>query len=347
MQVALIREHGGPDVIRLEERSIPEPGPGEVLVRVLAVSINHLDLWVRQGMPGMHIPFPRILGCDGTGEVVSLGEGTELASPLKVGDIVVIEPGYSSGLSAMDKAGLDHLSSDYEIRGEHSDGIDAEFVVIEARFLMLLPAGIDPIHAAAMPLAFVTAWGMLVTRVNVQPQETVLVLGGTSGVGSAAIQIAKYIGARVFATAGTEEKCQLSRDLGADEAILHNEAGWSRRVRELTDGRGADVVVEHVGPATWSDSMRALARNGRLVTCGGTTGPEVRLLLPHLFIKNISVLGSTMGPRDAFPAIFEAAASGALRPVVDRVLPMSEIVSAHTALENREVLGKIVLIPGK
>jgi NADPH:quinone reductase-like Zn-dependent oxidoreductase len=347
MQVALIHEHGGPEVIRIEDRPVPEPGPGEVLVRVLAVSINHLDMWVRRGMPGMAIPFPRILGCDGTGEIVAFGEGTELASDLSIGEVVVIEPGYSSGLSDMDKAGLDHLSDDYKIRGEHSNGLDAEFIAIEARFLMPLPAGIDPVQAAAMPLAFVTAWGMLVTRVNLQPEETVLVLGGTSGVGSAAIQIAKYIGATVVATAGTPEKQQLCRDLGADEAISHNEPGWSKLVREFTDGKGANVVVEHVGPATWKDSMRALARNGRLVTCGGTTGPEVSVLLPHLFIKNISVLGSTMGPRDAFPAIFDAAASGALKPVVDRVLPMTEIVSAHIALENREVLGKIVLIPGK
>ena len=347
MQVALIREHGDPSVIQIEQRAVPDPGPGEVLVRVLAVSINHLDLWVRRGMPGMPIPFPRILGCDGTGEIVAFGEGTDAANDLKVGDTVVIEPGYSSGNSAMDLAGLDHLSDDYGVRGEHCDGLDAEFVTIEARFLTALPAAIDPIQAAAMPLAFVTAWGMLVTRVNLQPEEIVLVLGGTSGVGSAAIQIAKYLGARVIATAGTEAKRDLAGLLGADDVIDHSTPGWSKRVRELTDGRGADVVVEHVGPATWNDSTRSLARNGRLVTCGGTTGAEVSIQLPHLFIKNISILGSTMGPRNAYSAIFEAAATGAFKPVVDRVLPMSEIASAHAALENREVLGKIVLIPGQ
>jgi NADPH:quinone reductase-like Zn-dependent oxidoreductase len=347
MQVALIREHGGPEVIRIADLPTPKPGPGEVLVHVLATSINHLDIWVRRGMPGMPIPFPRVLGCDGTGEVVGFGEGTEEATQLEIGDKVVIEPGFSSGDSDMDKAGLDHLSDDYAIRGEHCDGLDAEFVVIEARFLLPLPAGLDPVQAAAMPLAFLTAWGMLVTRVNLQPEETVLVLGGTSGVGSAAIQIAKYIGATVIATAGTPEKRALCIELGAEEAIDHGQPGWSKRVRELTDRRGVDVVVEHVGPATWKDSMRALARNGRLVTCGGTTGPEVSLMLPHLFIKNISVLGSTMGPRNCFPAIFEAAAAGSLKPVVDRVLPMTEIAAAHAALENREVLGKIVLIPGK
>ncbi|MFT4711140.1 MAG: NADPH:quinone reductase-like Zn-dependent oxidoreductase [Bacteroidia bacterium] len=347
MQVALIREHGDPSVIQIEQRPVPEPGPGEVLVRVLAVSINHLDLWVRRGMPGMPIPFPRILGCDGTGEVVAFGEGTDAATDLQVGDTVVIEPGYSSGESDMDRAGLDHLSADYGVRGEHCDGLNTEFIAIEARFLTSLPDGLDPIQAAAMPLAFVTAWGMLVTRVNLQPGETVLVLGGTSGVGSAAIQIAKYLGATVIATAGSEAKRDLSGLLGADDVIDHSTPGWSKRVRELTDGRGVDVVVEHVGPATWKDSTRSLARNGRLVTCGGTTGAEVSIQLPHLFIKNISILGSTMGPRNAYSAIFEAAATGALKPVVDRVLPMSEIASAHAALENREVLGKIVLIPGQ
>jgi NADPH:quinone reductase-like Zn-dependent oxidoreductase len=347
MQVALIREHGGPEVIRIEGREIPEPGPGEVLVRVLAVSVNHLDMWVRRGMPGMPIPFPRILGCDGTGEIVGFGPGTEEASGLAEGDVVVIEPGYSSGTSHWDEAGLDHLSDDYSIRGEHCDGLNSEYIVIESRFLLPLPAGVDPIEAAAMPLAFVTAWGMLITRVNLQPEETVLVLGGASGVGSAAIQLAKYIGATVIATAGSEAKRELSQSLGADQVVDHSEPGWGRKVREMTEGRGVDVVVEHVGPATWADSMRSLARNGRLVTCGGTTGPEVQVLLPHLFIKNISVLGSTMGPRAAFPAIFEAAAAGTLRPVIDRVLPMSEIQAAHHALEVREVLGKVVLLPGQ
>lgn len=345
MQVALIQEHGGPEVLELQERDVPVPEAHEVLVRVLAVSVNHLDLWVRRGMPGMPVPFPRVLGCDGTGEVVAFGADAADCG-LTVGQKVVIEPGFSSGKGSWDAAGLDHLSDDYGIRGEHSDGIDAEFVVIDPRFLTPLPATLDPVQAAAMPLAFLTAWGMLVTRVDLEKGEQVLVLGGTSGVGSAAIQLAKVIGARVIATAGTDAKRALCLELGADEVVDHHAPGWGKEVKRLTDGRGVDVVVEHVGPATWAESMRAMARNGRLVTCGGTTGPKVEVNLPHLFIKNLSLLGSTMGPREAFADIFQLAAEGALRPVVDRVLPLSDIRAAHAALEAGEVLGKIVLIPG-
>ena len=345
MQVALIHQHGGPEVLRLEDHETPTPEAHEVLVRVLAVSVNHLDLWVRRGMPGLPVDFPRILGCDGTGEIVALGEDVADCG-LVVGQKVIIEPGYSSGKSSWDRAGLDHLSDDYEIRGEHSDGLDAEFVTIEPRLLTPLPDGLDPVQMAAMPLTFLTAWGMLITRVDIEEDEDVLIIGGTSGVGSAGIQIAKARGARVIATAGSEAKRALCAELGADVVIDHHQPNWSKQVKAETDGRGVDVVMEHVGPATWTESMRALARNGRLVTCGGTTGPKVELNLPHLFIKNLSVLGSTMGPRSAFAEIVQLAAEGIFRPVVDRVLPLSEIQAAHTALEAGEVLGKIVLIPG-
>jgi NADPH2:quinone reductase len=185
-----------------------------------------------------------------------------------------------------------------------------------------------------------------VTRANVQSGESVLVIGGASGVGSAAIQIARDRGARVFATAGSEAKLRLARELGADEVIDHTQADWGQVVRKLTAGRGVDVVIEHVGPATWDTSMRVLARNGRLVTCGGTTGPKVSITLPHLFIKNQAVLGSTMGPRNSFPTILDRIAQGIYSPVIDRLMPMSKVAEAHELLENRRVSGKIVLIPG-
>jgi NADPH:quinone reductase-like Zn-dependent oxidoreductase len=348
MQAVRIHQHGDPSVLRVEDIQKPTPGPGQALVRVLGVSLNHLDLWVRRGMPGFSVPFPRILGCDGTGEIVALGSGV---SGLRVGDRVVIEPGYSSGDSPEDRAGNDHLASDYSIRGEHSDGLDCEFAAIEARYLLPLPRGLDPVQAAAVPLVFVTAWGLLVSRAQVRAGETVLVLGGASGVGSAAIQIARSRGARVFATAGSEEKQRLCRELGAEAALDHRSdsgdpGGWGKEFKKLTGGKGADVVVEHVGPATWKTSMAVLARNGRLVTCGGTTGPMVEIALPHLFIKNQAVLGSTMGPRSAFPEIFAALAAGTFRPVVDRVLPLSKAREAHELLESRKVVGKIVLVPG-
>jgi NADPH:quinone reductase-like Zn-dependent oxidoreductase len=344
VQAARIHSHGGPEVLRVEQVPDPEPGPGEVLVRVLAVSLNHLDLWVRRGMPGVTIPFPRVLGCDGTGEVVALGEGVD---GLRVGQRVVIEPGFSSGTSRHDQEGNDHLSDDYGIRGEHCDGLDRERVALPARFVFPLPEGLDPVEAASAPLTFLTAWAMVYQRAKVAAGETVLVLGGASGVGSAAIQMCRDLGARVLTTGSTEAKRALARELGAEAALDVGDEGWDKEIKRLTDGRGVDVVVEHVGPATWDRSMRALARNGRLVTCGGTTGAKVSLLLPHLFIKNLSVLGSTMGPRTALPQIMRRLAEGRWRTAVDRVLPLSAVREAHAALEAREVAGKIVLVPGE
>jgi NADPH:quinone reductase-like Zn-dependent oxidoreductase len=193
---------------------------------------------------------------------------------------------------------------------------------------------------------FLTAWGLLVSRANVQAGESVLVLAGSSGVGSAAIQIARERGARVLATAGSEAKRALCRELGAEAALDHSQGDWSKEVKRLTGGRGVDVVVEHVGAATWAGSLRSLARNGRLVTCGATTGTQVELQLPHLFIKNLAVMGSTMGPRSALPVIYERIAAGKYRPVVDRVLPLSQVAAAHAAIGRREVVGKVVLVPG-
>ncbi len=344
MQAVRIHAHGGPEVLRVEDVPVPKPAPGQALVKVLGVSLNHLDLWVRRGMPGFPVAFPRILGCDGTGEVVALGAGV---TNLRLADKVVIEPGYSSGGSPEDRAGNDHLAPDYSIRGEHCDGIACEYAAVEARYLLPLPGGLDPVQAAAAPLVFITAWGLVVTRARVQAGESVLVLGGASGVGSAAIQIARQRGARVFATAGSADKQRLCRELGAEAVLDHRQAGWGKELKALTGGQGCEVVVEHVGPATWKTSMAVLARNGRLVTCGGTTGAVVELALPHLFIKNQAVLGSTMGPRSAYPEIFARLAEGVFRPVVDAVLPLSKVREAHERLEGRAVVGKLVLVPGR
>lgn len=343
MQVVQISQHGGPEVLELHDVAAPVLHPDEVLVRVLGVSVNHLDLWVRRGMPGMPIPLPHIPGSDGTGEIVEVGERV---TGLEVGQRVLILPGVSSGTSEYDLRGDDHLSSDYGVRGEHCEGLDRELVALEPRYVLPLPEGLDPIQAAAAPLVFLTAWGMLVSRAELRAGETVLVLGGSSGVGSAAIQIAKDLGARVLTTAGDERKRAFASSMGADEVLDHRDPDWPREVKRLTEGRGVDVVVEHIGPATWQGSMRSLARLGRLVTCGGTTGPEVPVLLPHLFMKNLSILGSTMGPRSAFPTILDKLATGAYRPALDSVLPLSQVVEAHRRLEAGEVLGKIVLTPG-
>ncbi|MEC7232941.1 MAG: zinc-binding dehydrogenase [Planctomycetota bacterium] len=340
MRAVHLVEHGGPEALRLVDVPVPEPGPGEVRVKVAAVSLNHLDVWVRRGMPGVAIPMPHVPGCDGTGVVDALGPGVDSMS---VGQNVVLEPGYTDADGPEVEAGLDHLAPDYRIRGEHGAGFAAEFVCLPARYLTPLPEGVDIVRAAAVPLVFLTAWGMLHTRADLKSGETVLILGAASGVGSAGIQIAKAAGARVIATAGSEEKRALGAALGADEVLDHRDPEWPKRVKALTEGRGCEVVFEHIGPATWSGAMRVLARRGRLVTCGGTTGPEVEVMLPHLFMKNQSVLGSTLGPRAALPEIFQRVAGGSFRPVVDRVLPIDEIQEAHRLLEGRQVCGKLVL----
>lgn len=341
MRAVLLNEHGGPEVLRLVELPVPGPGPGEVLVKVSAISLNHLDVWVRRGMPGVEIPMPHVPGCDGTGVIEFVGEGVDEAL---VGQAVVLEPGYTDVDGDEVRAGLDHLAPDYKIRGEHGPGFAAEYVALPARYVTPIPAGVDVVQAAATPLVFLTAWGMLRTRAEIRPGETVLVMGAASGVGSAAVQIAKASGCTVIATGGSQAKRDLAMELGADHVVDHRgDPDWAKKVRALTEGRGADVVVEHIGPATWKGALRCLARRGRLVTCGGTTGPTVEVNLPHLFMKNQSILGSTMGPRSAFVEILEGLAGGLFRPVVDRVLPIEEIQEAHRLLEGREVAGKMVL----
>lgn len=344
MQVVQFRQHGGPEVLELVRRPVPEPGPGEVLVRVRAVSVNHLDLWVRRGLPGIPVELPFVPGTDAAGEIAALGEGV---TGLEVGQPVLVLPGVSSGESEFDRRGDDHLSDDYVLRGEHFDGVDREYLALEARHVLPLPEGLDPEVAAAVPVTWITAWGMLVERARLAEGETVLVIAGSSGVGSAGIQIARDLGARVIATAGSEAKRAFARDLGAHEVLDHHDPDWPKQVKALCGGRGVEVVFEHVGPATWAGSMRCLARRGRLVTCGGTTGPKVEVALPHLFMKNLSLLGSTMGPRRAFPTILEKVAAGAYRPPIQEVLSLSAIEAAHRRLEAGEVLGKLVLVPGE
>jgi NADPH:quinone reductase-like Zn-dependent oxidoreductase len=342
MQAVHITAHGGVEVLHVVDLPRPEPRAREVLVRVLGVSVNHLDLWVRRGMPGFPVPFPRIPGCDGIGVVEDVGADV---TTLRAGENVLLEPGYTTTDGPEVARGEDHLAADYGIRGEHCDGFDAEYVVLPERYVRPLPAGLDPVTTAAAPLVFLTAWGALHSRARMQPGETVLVLGAGSGVGSAAVQLARRHGCRVLTTAGSEAKRALGLELGAEVALDHRAKDWPKQVRALTDGAGVDVVFEHIGPATWAGSLRSLARNGRLVTCGGTTGPTVEVQLPHLFMKNQAILGSTMGPRSAFGPILAGLASGALRSVVDRVLPFSEVREAHRLLESREVSGKLVLVP--
>jgi len=342
MKAVVVREHGGPEVLRFEERPEPTPRAGEVLLRVKAVGLNHLDLWVRKGVPGHTFPLPIVPGCDFCGLVEQVGADVV---GVKAGDRVLVAPGFSCGRCRACSEGQDNLCAHYGIFGETKDGGCAELAVVSAANVIALPAGLDFAQAAAFPLAFMTAWHMLLARCGLRAGDDVLVHAAGSGVGSAAVQIAKLFGARVIATAGNARKLELARQLGADHVIDYEKQDFAAEVRTLTAKRGVDIVFEHVGEKTFPGSLRSLARGGRLVTCGATTGGKAELNLHALFFKNLSVLGSTMGSRGELHQIVGLVSRGLLKPVVDRTLPLSEVREAHEALEHREQFGKIVLVP--
>ncbi len=341
MKAARIRAHGGLDAIEWCEIPRPSPSAGEVLVELRTSGINSLDTWVRRGVPGHNFPLPLTLGADGAGVVRKVGDGV---SEVKVGDEVILSPGVSCGHCSSCLSGLDHYCRHYHILGEGRDGTCAEYVVVPAVNTVARPPELSWEESGALALVALTAWGMLVDRAKIQPGEEVLVIAGGSGVGSMGIQIAKLYGCRVMATAGGEDKCARLGDLGADEVIDHSREDIAARVRELTHKRGVDVVFEHVGEATWSASLQSLARGGRLVTCGATTGAMVECNLRMIFFKKLSILGSTMGPKGMLAKLVRFAALKRLRTVVGRRLPASEVQEAHRLLEERQVFGKVVLI---
>jgi NADPH:quinone reductase-like Zn-dependent oxidoreductase len=342
MKAVVIHEHGDLDVLRIEEREKPTPRADEVLIEVKAIGLNHLDTWVRRGVPGHTFPLPMIPGCDGAGVIAETGS---LVDWLQVGDRVAIAPGLSCGHCPACTRGTDNHCPQYGILGETQDGSCAEYIAVPARNALPIPDQLDFPQAAAFPLTFLTAWHMLVARCGITPSDTVLVHAAGSGVGSAAVQIAKLHHAQVIATAGTEEKRAQAVELGADHVLPSREGDLAKSVRELTGKRGVDIVFEHVGEATMPASLRCLARNGRLVTCGATTGPKLEADLRHLFFKNLSILGSTMGSRSELIHILDLVGRGLLKPVVDRVLPLEQIGAAHQALHDRKAFGKIILVP--
>jgi len=307
---------------------------------VRACALNHLDLWLRRGLPSMEIPLPHIPGSDIAGEVAKVGEGVARVKP---GERVLLAPGISCGQCEACLAGRDNFCRDYTLFGAGVDGGCAEYVVSPAVNVIPIPAKLTFEEAAAIPLVFLTAWHMLITRAQLRPGETVLVLGAGSGVGSAAIQIAKVAGARVIATAGSEAKLQKARELGAGDWIDHSKQDIAQEVKRLTNRRGVDVVFEHVGAATWEKSIRSLAPGGRLVTCGATTGYDGKIDIRYLFTRHLSILGSFMGSKAELYAVLELFERGLLKPVIDRVLPLEKCAEAHSRLENREQFGKIVL----
>jgi NADPH:quinone reductase-like Zn-dependent oxidoreductase len=342
MKATIFRQHGGPEV--LEYTDVPDPSirADEVLVEVKACALNHLDIFVRTGMPGIEIPLPHILGNDIAGVVKEVGE---LVTWAKAGDEVMVQPGVSCGHCAACLSGQDNLCREYDILGYRRNGGYAELVAVPGGNLIPKPAQLSWAEAAALPLVTVTAWHMLVTRANVQPGEDVLVHAAGSGVGSIAIQIAKLRGARVITTASSDEKLSKARELGADQTINYSQHDWPKEVKRLTDRRGVDVVVEHTGAATWPGSIASLKNNGRLVTCGATSGYDARTDLRQVFYRHLTLLGSFMGSKAELLEAMKFVTQGKIRAVVDRVLPLSEARQAHELMENRSQFGKIVLDP--
>jgi len=342
MKVARIHQHGGPETLQYEQ--VPEPRfkANEILLRVRACALNHLDLFVRGGIPGAKFAMPHVLGSDIAGEVVAVGDLCERVQP---GWRVLLAPGLSCRQCEQCAAGRDNFCRRYTLFGTGVDGGNAELMAAPEYTAIHIPDDLDFEHAAATPLVFLTAWHMLVGRAGLRLGEDVLVLAASSGVGSAAIQIAKLHHCRVIATAGGEEKLARARELGADHAIDHYRQDISAEVRKITAKRGVDVVFEHVGAATWTKSVESLAAGGRLVTCGATTGYEAALDLRYLFSKQYSLLGSFMGSLGELHQVLQFVFRKQLRPVIDRVYPLAEIRAAHQRLENKEQFGKIVVTP--
>ena len=340
MKASIFRQHGGPEVF--EYTDVPEPRirASEVLVEVKACALNHLDIFVRNGLPGIEIPLPHILGCDVAGVVREVGE---LVTWVNAGDEVMVQPGVSCGHCEACLSGHDNLCREYDMIGYRRDGGYAELVAVPGVNIISKPAELSWAQAAALPLVTVTAWHMLVTRANVQPGEDVLVHAAGSGVGSVAIQIAKLRGARVITTASSDEKLAKARELGADETINYSREDWPKEVKRLTGRRGVDVVVEHTGAATWPGSIASLKNNGRLVTCGATSGFDARTDLRQVFYRHLTLLGSFMGSKAELLEAMKFVAEGKIRGVVDRVLPLSEARQAHELIEDRAQFGKVIL----
>ncbi len=342
MKAARIHQHGSPEVLVYEDVPDPKIKANQILLRVKACSLNHLDLFVRAGIPGMKFAMPHILGCDIAGEVVEVGE---LCERVKPGWRVLLSPGVSCRQCDQCAAGRDNFCRKYTIFGYGIDGGDAELVAAPEWTAIQIPDDLSFEEAAAAPLVFLTAWHMLVGRAKLQLGEDVLVLAASSGVGQAAIQIAKLHHCRVIATAGGEAKLAKAKELGADHVIDHYDQDISGEVKKFTGKRGVDVVFEHVGAATWPKSLESLAPAGRLVTCGNTTGWDVKLDLRFLFSKQWSLLGSFMGTLGDLHAVLKFVFRKELKPVIDQVYPLSEIRAAHQRLENKEQFGKVLVRP--
>ena len=337
MKAAFFRQHGGPEVMEFGDRPEPALEPGSVLVRVRAAALNRVDKWTRDGYPGLKLALPHSPGSDGAGEVAA---GAALFQP---GARVVINTNIGCGVCEFCVAGQDNLCLRWNLLGETIPGTDAEYVTVPARQLLALPADVPCEQAAAAALVFQTAWHSLITRGQIRAGETVLVVGAGGGVNTAAIQIAKLAGCRVFVVGSQARKLELAGSLGADVLIDRSQVDWSRQVYQLTQKRGVDVVVDNVGGATLMASLRAARRGGRILSVGNTAGPKVEFDNRYMFAKHLSLIGSTMSTRAEFATVMGLVFAGRLKPIIDSRFPLADIRSAHERLESGEVLGKVVL----
>ncbi len=341
MKAVVVPRYGGPEVLEVvRDHPAPVPGPDQIIVRVRATSINHLDLFVRAGIPTLKIALPHILGADVAGEIDQVGSDV---TELEVGERVVVNPGISCGTCEYCVAGQEPLCPDYKILGEHLPGAYAQKVAVPAKNIARIPTDFPWEEAAAAPLVFMTAWRLLVTVAKIRPGEDVLILGAGSGVSTAAIQIAKLAGCTVYTTSSSDEKLEKAKAIGADVLVNYKTMPWSKAVWELTGKRGVDVVLDHVGQATFKESVRSLRRGGRLVSPGATTGPMVELDLRYLFWRQLSVIGSTMSTQREFEEVMKLVFMRRLKPVVGKVLPLEEARQAHEYLERGQQFGKVVL----
>ena len=341
MKAVRLHQFGGPEVLTYED--VPDPQPrkdkDQVLVRVRACALNHLDVWVRKGLPGVKLP--HILGSDIAGEVVECGEYVTGFSP---GQRVVLAPMHFCGHCSKCVAGLQNQCREFTALGNAVDGGNCELIAVPAANVIPIPDSLDFVQAASVPLVFLTAWHMLVGRAGIRLGQTVLVLGAGSGVGIAAIQIAKLFHCRVITTAGSDAKLEKARALGADFVIDHYKQKISEEVRKITNKEGCDIVLEHVGAATWDESMKSLKSAGTLVTCGATTGPDVKIDLRHLFARQLTLLGSYMGTMSELYEVLGHIFAVRLKPVVDRTFPLQDLRAAHEYLEKSQMFGKVVIV---
>jgi NADPH:quinone reductase-like Zn-dependent oxidoreductase len=341
MKAVVLPRHGGPEVLEyVTDYPKPVLGPEQVLLHVQAASINHLDLTVREGIPALKLTLPTILGADAAGDIAETGSDV---TGFERGDRVVVNPGISCGRCEFCVAGDEALCQDFKILGEHIPGTYAEYVAVPARNVLPVPVDMAWAPAAAAPLVFLTAWRLLVNRARIRPGEDVLVIGAGSGLSTAAIQIAKLAGCTVYTTSSSDEKLRRAKELGADVVINYREMPWSKAIWELTGKRGVDVVVDHVGQATFKDSVRALRRGGRLVCPGATTGPMVEVDLRYVYWRQLSVIGSTMASQREFEEVMKLVFMGRLRPVVDKTFPLEQAREAHEYVGRGEQFGKVVL----